>query len=464
MKRVYLDWGVVSCLKRDEYAELRNLLLSNKGRLFFVYSPAHFEDLMRSKDKPQFDDDINMLSNLVDDHLLDIDKGVVWPYRVDSKEFCRNFVDNSSYLLQDVDSFLSAIEAASIPGDNFVNQIKANLDMPFPIPSQFRADEVFMRTFPNLPESPTFRDFMESIRQFMCDMMINGGSYKNYRKSIHETGFKLEQNAGNWHDDEAVDKITSFLKSQEIEMSFHDYVMKSFHGKKFSANEFFTAAYCILDMLGFHSDKLPKENNTVRNVTTDAKHAYMAGFCDWFVSADASLCHKAKALYSYFGVATRVMSPEEAVLAIQEEDQPFEQDYILSFIQNEFIPEHIEERHDKENDSDAEFVIYRFSRRFFGIFTHGIYYLNNDGSSMFQFKLAFDNYSRFLFNDEVAMMIDTITDYFGLQGISDYDSLRKRFVEGDTSVTISWCFDQGFVCIKNDEDRHRPELFIVFDS
>lgn len=45
MKRVYLDWGVVSYLKRDEYAELRNLLLSNKGRLFFVYSPAHFEDL-----------------------------------------------------------------------------------------------------------------------------------------------------------------------------------------------------------------------------------------------------------------------------------------------------------------------------------------------------------------------------------------------------------------------------------
>lgn len=462
MKRVYLDWGVVSYLKRDEYAELRNLLLSNKGRLFFVYSPAHFEDLMRSKGEPQFDDDINMLSNLVEDHLLDIDKGVVWPYRVDPKEFCRNFVDNSSYLLQDVDSFLSAIEVASIPGDNFVNQIKANLDMPFPIPSQFRADEVFMRTFPNLPESPTFRDVMESIRQFMYDMMINGGSYKNYRKSIHETGFKLEQNAGNWHDGEAVDKITSFLKSQRIDMPFNDYVMKSFHGKKFSANEFFTAAYCILDMLGFHSDKLPKETNTVRSVTTDAKHAYMAGFCDWFVSADTSLCHKAKALYSHLGVATRVMSPQEAVSAILEEAQPFGQDYILSFIQNEFIPEHIEERHDKENDSDAEFVICRFSRRFFRIFTHGIYYLNNDGSSMFQFKLAFDNYSRFLFPYEVAMIIDTITDYFGLQGISHYDSLRKRFVEGDTSVTISWRFDQGFVCIKNDQDRQRPELFIVY--
>ena len=58
------------------------------------------------------------------------------------------------------------------------------------------------------------------------------------------------------------------------------------------------------------------------------------------------------------------------------------------------------------------------------------------------------------------MIIDTITDYLGLQGISDYDSLRKKFVEGNTDVTISWRFENGFVCVKNDEERRRPELYI----
>ena len=462
MRRIYLDWGVVSYLKKDEYAELRSLLFSNKARFFFVYSPAHLEDLMKSKGEPQFDDDIKMLSDLVDDHLLDIDKGVVLPYRVTPKEFCRGYVDHSSKLSKDIDSFLSAIEAASIPGDNTVNLIKANLNVSFPISPEFRSNELFMRTLPNLPESPTVRDVMESVRQFMCDMVMNPGAYKEYRRTIGDSGFKLDKNAGNWKYDEAVEKINSFMKSQGIEMSFNDYVMQSFHGRKVSANEFFTAAYCILDMLGFHSDKLPKATNTMRSVTSDARHAYFAGFCDWFVTADKRLTHKAKALYSHFGVSTRVMTPWEAVSAIQEEILPWGQNYIMSFIENEFIAEHIEERHYEENDSDGDFVIYRFSRRFLGVFSHGIHYLYPNGSTTLQFKLAFDNYSRFLFYDEVGMIVDTIAQYFGKDGISDYGSLRKRFVEGKTDVTISWRMDKGFVCVKNDEERLRPELFIVF--
>jgi len=45
------------------------------------------------------------------------------------------------------------------------------------------------------------------------------------------------------------------------------------------------------------------------------------------------------------------------------------------------------------------------------------------------------------------MIVDTITRYFGLEGISDYESLRKKFVEGKTDVTISWRLDKGFVCV-----------------
>ena len=180
-------------------------------------------------------------------------------------------------------------------------------------------------------------------------------------------------------------------------------------------------------------------------------------------TADKRLYHKAKALYSHFGVSTRVMTPREAALAIQEEIQPWGQNYILSFIKSELVEEHIEERQVKENDSDVDYVIYRFSHRFLGIFTHAVCYRYSDGSSTFHFKLVFENYSRFLFYDEVGMIIDTITEFFGLEGISDYDSIRRKFVEGKTDVTISWRLDKGLVCVKNDEERLRPELFIVFN-
>lgn len=36
MKKVYLDWGVISNLKKPEYDHLRQFLISHKGELFFA--------------------------------------------------------------------------------------------------------------------------------------------------------------------------------------------------------------------------------------------------------------------------------------------------------------------------------------------------------------------------------------------------------------------------------------------
>lgn len=80
MKRVYLDWGVISNLKRPEFAEVREFLLSHKGDLFFVYSPAHFEDAMRSKRDDRLLQDIQTLESLVDNHLIAYNKKTAQPF------------------------------------------------------------------------------------------------------------------------------------------------------------------------------------------------------------------------------------------------------------------------------------------------------------------------------------------------------------------------------------------------
>lgn len=61
MKRVYLDWGVISNLKKPEYDHLRQFLISHNGELFFVYSTAHFEDAMRSTGDERLLQDIQFL-------------------------------------------------------------------------------------------------------------------------------------------------------------------------------------------------------------------------------------------------------------------------------------------------------------------------------------------------------------------------------------------------------------------
>lgn len=316
MKLVYLDWGVISSLKKEENSFLRDLLLSNKDRLFFVYSPCHFEDLMRSKDAPHFDSDIKMLSNLVDDHFLNCKEGKIWIERMTPEKCCNYYSDNYSSLTEGLDSFLSEIENYYF--DSVVSaHLKANLDTEIPIPSEFRSNELFKRALPCLPDAATVRDAVESCRIFLHNMMMTPQSYKEFRRHIGDSGYKLETNAGNWKDDDAIDQISMFLRSKGINMSFDEFLAHCSHGWPFTWVEFFISAYCILDMMGFHSDKLPKSTHTLRNVTTDAKHAVFASICDWFISADKGLCHKAKALYSHFGISTCVMAPKEVFSAIE---------------------------------------------------------------------------------------------------------------------------------------------------
>ena len=320
MKLVYLDWGVISSLKRVENNSLKDLLLSNKDRLFFVYSPCHLEDLMRSKGAPQFDTDIKLLSSIVDDHFLNYKEGKIWLERMTLEDSCNSYEDNYSSLSEGFDSFLSAIEKyyskSVIP-----EQLKSNLDTEISIPSEFRSNELFNRSLPGLPDTPSVRDAIESCRLFLQDMMMSPGSYKEFRNHVAESGFRVESNAGNWKDEDAIGQISIFLRSKGIDMSFDDYLAHRFHGWPFTWAEFFTSAYCILDMIGFHADKLPKSTHTLMNMTTDAKHAFFASMCDWFITADKRLVHKAKALYNHFGISTCVMTPKDVVSAIEMDIQ-----------------------------------------------------------------------------------------------------------------------------------------------
>lgn len=166
------------------------------------------------------------------------------------------------------------------------------------------------------------------------------------------------------------------------------------------------------------------------------------GHCDWFITADKRLYHKARALYSNFGVLTNVMYPDEAITAIQNEILPYEHNYINTFFQDELIPDHIVDRHYKEDDADCDYVVYEFSKYFLGFFSHCTHYYNSDDSSTLQFKLVFGNYSRFLFYDETSIMLDTLTQIFGLQGIADYDKTREKIMHNSCAGDNK----HGFVC------------------
>ena len=50
MLKIYLDWNIISYLKKEEYIDLRNYIAQVKDFFVFPYSRAHIQDLYQSKD------------------------------------------------------------------------------------------------------------------------------------------------------------------------------------------------------------------------------------------------------------------------------------------------------------------------------------------------------------------------------------------------------------------------------
>ena len=72
MKKIYLDWNVINHL--EEIPELYEYILNNQSHFVFVYSPAHFSDLMRSYQKGGgnafFEKDLDRLETVCETHLM----------------------------------------------------------------------------------------------------------------------------------------------------------------------------------------------------------------------------------------------------------------------------------------------------------------------------------------------------------------------------------------------------------
>lgn len=447
MKRVYLDWGVVSNLKKPEYAEIKDFLLTNKGNLFFVYSTAHFEDAMRSRRDDRLMQDIQMLESLVDNHLLAYQKNSTHPFLLTPTEYYQNNKDRD---LDTVPDFADLVSSVGQDNPMLGGLLKSFLSFPMPIPNVAREQKLFGMMLPDLPDSPTLGDVLHSSTTFINKMLGDKEYYKSYRYSIRSSGFTLDENSGNWKSDEVVSNISAQMKKLGIDKSFQEFVLSGFGNKdKVSDYEFFMAAYSMLDLIGYKSDKLPKSTNAMNSVTTDAQHAYYAAFCDYLVTQDSHLASKARALFSEFGISTKVISPADIIPELEENRK----EELVSFLGEQLREENVE-RHEERA------VVYKFTRRFLGIFTHCVVYANDD-ETLIELKLAFDNYSYFVFYDEARIMVDRVADYLGRPTDGDYDAIRQSIVSGNPNAAIHWKGDHIFFTLKADPERHRPELYIT---
>lgn len=446
MKRIYLDWGVVSNLKRPEYREIKDFFLSNKEEIFFVYSPAHFADAMRSEGDERLNQDIETLELLAHDHFLSYTVDGVRPFLATPFEYYRDQKGKNLDVVPDFSELIAAVQK-DIP--NIGSLLQPLLSLPFPIPLVARSNDIIGMMLPNLPEIPSFNDVIRSCVEFINRMLCDKEFYKTYRKKAQDTGLKLESNSGNWKEDEVIPRISSIMKSLGIDKTFEELVRSGFGNKdKIDKFQYFISAYYMLDLIGYKSDKLPKAINAMNSVDTDAQHAYYAAYCDYLVTQDSHMASKARVLYHELGINTKVVTPAEAFSVLQERPQ----EDLITFMREQLIEDNIEQSGDK-------YEVYKFSDRFLGIFTHCTINHQDDGTS-FEFKLNFDNYSYFIFYEEAGIIIDVVTRYFGRPREDEYQAVRNRIVSGDPNASIVWPGEDIHITLKADPESHRPVIYM----
>lgn len=469
MIRLYLDWNVISSLKRAEFADVKKFINDNKDCFEFVYTPAHFTDLMKSynPDNKYFDEDLDMLDYLANKHLLRWNGNSVECLLVTPKEYFIKEKENVLNISNMNEMFDMINEQCGEYGLERLGTTLKDLLQLVPISTDFHqiGDAVIKKLLPNLTEEASLWDLLQESSILIPKILQDGQFYKDIRAAIGEQGFKLEANSGNWSYDTVIKNIDNFLANIGSGMKYIDYINLILRNvkKPISQYEYYMAAYLALDMIGYKVDKLPKKTDNMQNITTDSEHSFYAAHCDYFVAMDKKLIHKSKVLYNEFNISTKIIELSELISELSHMIDKVDKneniiDRALSFCEESYLEESIL----NENEENCKYYIFRLPKFYFNYFNY-LVLTNYTESNLFTltFKKVFKNWSRFIYYTEAEKLVDTVLQYFGYGDRDKLESQKKTFVYQNNGEIFEWRFDKYIVILEQDKNTERPILTYI---
>lgn len=434
MLRIYLDWNCITHLKKTENRELFDYILSNKQYFIFPFSPAHFEDLQRSRpsegnENEDYYRDLNTLHDICETHLIMFDnaKKRVLPFLATPYEYAKKSGDT----LDDILKY-----------DSFTEYITKEIGEPF--------SAIFDKQLGKMPTKSNIPLFPNEVIKNGADLLNQGFKYMkevqtrvNYNKelsagikSFDEVSFKHISGATSDSIHDEIDKMISktapqFNLDKLIELTLQQNNQNSDLTK-------FISYYLAYDFMGFKQDK----GHDLRNTSTDAKHAYYGSYCDILVTNDKRMTEKTKAVYKDLSISTKVISTNELERCIEEEKK-------IQFTLKPYIMELGCNIHFKKTylQDEVHCKYSYFQSPFLGFFNYGMVVYNNESRSpsfIFQRKLMNND---MVFYSEIDKLTELIRTAFVFDSESiDYfievcDKIKKQKKDAVFSVRSKrWIF------------------------
>lgn len=474
MIRIYLDWNVISSLKKPEFQEMKAFIEKHKKYFQFPYSPAHFTDLMKSynPNNEYFNSDLETLEYLSGKHHIRWDKDRVKPLFGTPKEFFEGVKDN-----EDISDYMDMEKMFNDLDESFedigLSKLGTLMKSLFELqPSEIEITEenrdILKKMFPNIKTGSSMWNLMKDIGPFSQKLLKDGDYYKDFRNSLADQGFKLEANSGNWSYDKVIKNIDEFLLKFGAKITYLEYVEMSLKHKKepITQYEYYTTAYLMLDMIGYKTDKLPKPTDNMQNIQADGEHSFYAGHCDYFVAMDKKLRVKSKVLYNEFNIETKIIEPKEFISELGKVIDPLTSD--INFIQEaiDFCnKESVVESYAEKNGNGVETYAFKLPRFYFNFFNYVVYTnYPKEGGFVLTFHKVFKNFSRFIYYTESETLIDSVIDYFGYENKEELRSKKNEFVYEDKGTIFDWNYEGGLIRLENEEDTKRPTLSYIIST
>ena len=331
MLKIYLDWNIISYLKKEEYLDLRNYIAEVKEFFVFPYSRAHIQDLYQSKSTTnvvKFEQDLDTLTDICQTHLLEYNDSTDAPYPYECSP--RQYIESESLTLQ---AYKSGFESIC-----FMELIKSMMDV-----STFESIRNYLFAIPlghpirnpsngsviqNLWDIMTFS--LDNLSLLLTDKRIEVEIYKSICKIEGERNIQEMQNINS---SDIFDYLNELCVSR-TNKNLTDTILSTLEKiNGINSYNYFLAEYTTLAFCGYSRDK--KRN--ILNIMTDALHAYYAMRCDVLVTKDDGMRKKAQAEFIHFNSQTRIITIEELRTFLETE---LHNQYNLDYIQNEVIPKY----------------------------------------------------------------------------------------------------------------------------
>lgn len=439
MIRVYLDWNIISYLKEPKNSHILDFIKSHKEHFLFLYSPAHFQDLMKSnQEHPNFQKDLETLEWLCGKHHIRWENDHFSGLFGYPSEYFDKIKDSPKININDFDIEKQFETLKDLTDDNpFLNELidiykktlqNYNVDL--------NLDEntliALKIILPEVQSKGSLWDFVKAFGINSFEMLQQKEIWLNIRKHIQDAGGSLDINAGNWSKEDVIHNVDSFIKKiSSSPISFFDYIQVAYKGREKPPTlyELYRSAYLTLDLLGYKSDTLPKSTNGFQNITTDVDHSFLAQTCDIFVLEDKKMKAKTEALYYYFSINSKVIGLGDFVVSCSKMLHDQSHNSLLEVIQYLFKTFENDINHLLLEEQNSFYKC--LNRKFLNIFDFVHFeHSKDDGILCMTFSKDESKPENFIYFTEKEYYIDQIERLFDWSEVEngDYNEWRQNFI------------------------------------